>query len=62
MSSPLTAAGAKMAAGTKFVQRVTNAFMQNRGHDSVTMQNLKIIKAKPGMVWASMKIEQHNGG
>lgn len=49
-----------MAATTQFVRRVTNAFMRNQGHDSVTMQNLKILSATPGKVRATMQIEQHN--
>ncbi|KDN51416.1 Thioesterase/thiol ester dehydrase-isomerase [Tilletiaria anomala UBC 951] len=49
-----------MAASTKFVRRVTQAFMRNQGHDSVTMQNLVIKHATPGKVKASLKVEQHN--
>ncbi len=50
-----------MAACTRFVRRVTNAFMVNKGHDSVTMQNLKIVSATPGKIRATLKVEQHNG-
>ncbi|KAL9936867.1 hypothetical protein V8E36_004102 [Tilletia maclaganii] len=49
-----------MAACTRFVQRVANAFIQQKGHDSVTLTGLKIVKAVPGRVEAVLTIQQHN--
>ncbi|KAE8233029.1 hypothetical protein CF326_g1931 [Tilletia indica] len=49
-----------MAACTRFVRRVANAFMVNKGHDSVTLDGLRIVAATPGKVEAMLKIQQHN--
>ncbi|KAK0563230.1 hypothetical protein OC861_004912 [Tilletia horrida] len=34
--------------------------MRNKGHDSVTLDGLKVVKAVPGRVEATLKIQQHN--
>lgn len=47
-----------MSASTKFVQRVANAFRVNAGHDSVTIQDLRVLRAIPGKVEAVLPVQQ----
>jgi len=44
----------------RFTRRVWKSFLDNRGHDTQCFPNLKIDKAIPGSVEASLKIESYN--
>ncbi|KZT34456.1 hypothetical protein SISSUDRAFT_275373 [Sistotremastrum suecicum HHB10207 ss-3] len=49
-----------MAACLRFTRRVWKSFLENKGHDSKCFPNLKIERAVPGTVQASLKLEQYN--
>ncbi|KAF9013269.1 thioesterase thiol ester dehydrase-isomerase [Cyathus striatus] len=49
-----------MAACLRFTKRVWRSFLDNKGHDAQCFPNLVIHKATPGLVEASLKIEQYN--
>ncbi|KAM0752786.1 Thioesterase/thiol ester dehydrase-isomerase [Meredithblackwellia eburnea MCA 4105] len=48
-----------MTESTKFVQRVWQAFVTNKGHDANSFGHLKILSARPGVVRASMLVKEH---
>ncbi|PPQ65407.1 hypothetical protein CVT26_000032 [Gymnopilus dilepis] len=49
-----------MAACLRFTRRVWNSFLQNKGHDAQCFPNLQVHRAVPGLVEASLKVEQYN--
>ncbi|KAF8513782.1 thioesterase thiol ester dehydrase-isomerase [Gautieria morchelliformis] len=49
-----------MAACLRFTRRVWGSFLTNKGHDVACFPQLKIEKAVPGVVYASLKIENYN--
>ncbi|GAA6038361.1 hypothetical protein JCM8097_007610 [Rhodosporidiobolus ruineniae] len=48
-----------MSASKRFTQSVWRAFQCNKGHDANSFGHLKVTDAKPGRVWAEMKVERH---
>ncbi|BGP18577.1 hypothetical protein JCM10213_003035 [Rhodosporidiobolus nylandii] len=48
-----------MSASKRFTTAVWRAFQANAGHDANSFGNLKVLDAKPGRVWAEMKVERH---
>ncbi|KAF6751935.1 thioesterase thiol ester dehydrase-isomerase [Ephemerocybe angulata] len=49
-----------MAACLRFTRRVWRSFLDNKGHDAQCFPNLVVKSAVPGMVEASLKVEQYN--
>ncbi|KAF8583329.1 thioesterase thiol ester dehydrase-isomerase [Ramaria rubella] len=49
-----------MAACLRFTRRVWKSFLDNKGHDVACFPQLKIERAVPGIVHASLKIEDYN--
>ncbi|KAJ7134641.1 thioesterase thiol ester dehydrase-isomerase [Mycena epipterygia] len=49
-----------MAACMRFTRRVWKSFVENGGHDTQCFPNLRIERASPGVVNASLKVEPYN--
>ncbi|KAL0961130.1 hypothetical protein HGRIS_006104 [Hohenbuehelia grisea] len=49
-----------MAACLRFTRRVWKSFIDTKGHDAKCFPNLHVQRATPGVVEASLKIEQYN--
>ncbi|KAL9711208.1 hypothetical protein Ac2012v2_005748 [Leucoagaricus gongylophorus] len=49
-----------MAACLRFTRRVWKSFIDNKGHDAQCFPHLRILRAIPGCVETSLKIEQSN--
>ncbi|KAF9475648.1 thioesterase thiol ester dehydrase-isomerase [Pholiota conissans] len=49
-----------MAACMRFTRRVWQSFVTNKGHDAQCFPNLQILRAVPGQVEVSLKLEQYN--
>ncbi|GAA6055135.1 hypothetical protein JCM3770_007459 [Rhodotorula araucariae] len=48
-----------MSASKRFTQAVWRAFQAQKGHDANSFGHLVVTDAKPGRVWAEMKVERH---
>ncbi|KAJ7175875.1 thioesterase thiol ester dehydrase-isomerase [Mycena filopes] len=44
----------------RFTRRVWKSFLETKGHDTQCFPNLQLHTASPGLVTASLKVEQYN--